>query len=107
MQEETQERIISRHAQMVNDLSDHIYKESEDWLKFTALVKAYMPPKAVKDNLQQIVDYLIQQQHISYGHYDKLYEVVFKINKAAADIIKKAESDIKAIQDGEWRQMNT
>ncbi|XP_021340712.1 uncharacterized protein LOC110441786 [Mizuhopecten yessoensis] len=86
---------------MVNDLSELIPPEEEMiWKKFQQLLQAFVPKRQLTKNLHDIIQYLIEQEQISYGHYDKLYKVVYRIHKQGSHIIQKAESDIKVIREG-------
>ncbi|XP_021365074.1 basement membrane-specific heparan sulfate proteoglycan core protein-like [Mizuhopecten yessoensis] len=97
----TKERIVSRHGQMVNDLSDIICPEEKDqWAKFTELLKAFVPTRELSKSFHKIIDYLMQQEMITYGHYDKLAEVVYQTHKNDLDIIRKAEADIRVLERG-------
>ncbi|XP_021357972.1 uncharacterized protein LOC110453380 isoform X2 [Mizuhopecten yessoensis] len=97
----TKERIVIRHGHMVNDLSDFICPEEKvKWDKFKELLKAFMPPRELSKNFHEIIDYLMQQEHIDYGRYDKLFEVVYKTHKNVSHIIRKAETDIRVLERG-------
>ncbi|XP_021350225.1 roundabout homolog 2-like [Mizuhopecten yessoensis] len=99
--EALQEKIVTRHAEMVISLADYIYSTADDWQKFKVLLSAYLKPVDIgQDNLYHYVQKLIDMKNIDYGRYDKFYEVVNKTHPRISRIIVKAESDIEIMKNG-------